>query len=225
MLRNQIFLRQNNKNVMKKYLVPFLFTLFSLFFSQTSICQEIKKTHNPKLKKAYFAAGCFWCVEAIFESVNGVEEVISGYAGGIQKNPSYEKVGSGRTDHAETVEIFYNPKTVSFKTLVLVFYGSHDPTTLNKQGPDKGKQYRSIAFYQDNNEKAIINNITNNLNNTTYQGNIVTQIQKLGVFYDAEAYHQNYERLHPNNPYVKAVSIPRLNKFKKKFPKLLKRNH
>lgn len=208
---------------MKNFLIPFLLLTICLSCTQTSNSQEIIKPTNPKLERAYFAAGCFWCVEAIFESVNGVEEVISGYAGGTQKNPTYEKIGYGRTDHAEAVEIFYNPQLVSFKTLVNVFYGSHDPTTLNRQGPDKGKQYRSIAFYQNDFEKKVINNITSKLNKTTFNNRIVTQIQKLGIFYNAEGYHQNYERLHPENPYVQSVSIPRLNRFKKKFPSILKK--
>ena len=104
-------------------------------------------------EKAYFASGCFWCVEAIFESVKGVKEVVSGYAGGEEENPTYEMVSYGQTTHAEAVEVYYDPKTISFTALVQVFFGSHDPTTLNRQGPDRGTQYRSIAFYQTEKEK------------------------------------------------------------------------
>ena len=207
---------------MKTYLITFLL-LISLACTKTSTSQEIIIPKNPELKKAYFAAGCFWCVEAIFEHINGVEEVISGYAGGTQKDPTYEKMGYGLTDHAEAVEIYYNPKIVSFKTLVTVFYGSHNPTTLNRQGPDKGSQYRSIAFFSNQKEKNIIEKITVELNKTTFNNNIVTEIKKIDTFYNAENYHQNYERLHPENPYVQEVSIPRLNRFKKKFPHLLKK--
>jgi len=210
---------------MKKILIPFFIALFTLSCAQNQNKTELKPNQSIQLEKAYFAAGCFWCVEAIFESVNGVEEVISGYAGGAQKNPTYENVSYGRTDHAEAVEIYYNPSVVSFKTLVKVFYGSHDPTTLNRQGPDKGPQYRSIAFYKNNSEKSIIEELTKQLNQSTFSGKIVTEIKRLDKFYPAEDYHQNYERLHPENPYVQSVSVPRLNKFKKKFPHLLKKKH
>ena len=112
--------------------------------------EEIKLSPQQlnKYETAYFASGCFWCVEAIFESVKGVKEAVSGYAGGKQKNPTYEEVGYGKTDHAEAVEVYYDPNEISFTELVQVFFGSHDPTQLNRQGPDKGRQYRSIAFYK-----------------------------------------------------------------------------
>lgn len=174
------------------------------------------------LRKAYFASGCFWCVEAIFESVAGVSEVISGYSGGTEANPTYKEVGYGRTTHAEAVEVYYNPKEVSFETLVKVFFGSHDPTTKNRQGPDSGPQYRSIAFYQNEAEKQIIEQRINALNESTYNGGIVTQVLPFQKFWKAEAYHQNYERNNPNNPYIQNVSIPRLKRFQAKFPELLK---
>jgi peptide-methionine (S)-S-oxide reductase len=176
------------------------------------------------LRKAYFASGCFWCVEAIFESVQGVSEVVSGYSGGTEANPTYKEVGYGRTTHAEAVEVYYNPKEVSFETLVKVFFGSHDPTTKNRQGPDSGPQYRSIAFYQNDAEKEIIEARVKELNQTTYNGGIVTQVLPFQKFWKAEAYHQNYERNNPNNPYIQNVSIPRLKRFQAKFPELLKEN-
>ncbi|QTD37660.1 peptide-methionine (S)-S-oxide reductase MsrA [Polaribacter batillariae] len=174
-------------------------------------------------KVAYFASGCFWCVEAIFESVNGVEEAVSGYAGGNTLNPTYEKIGTGKTGHAETVAVYYNPKKVSFETLVKVFFGSHDPTTVNGQHPDYGTQYRSIAFYKTAQEKQTIEKILKTLNNKVYNGKIATEVTKLKRFYRAEDYHQDFEKRNPNQSYVKAVSIPRLNRFKKKFPELLKK--
>ena len=119
---------------------------------------EPPQREQKNLAKAYFAAGCFWCVEAVFESVKGVNEVYSGYAGGQTKNPNYNQIGTGRTGHAEAVEVHYDPKIVSFGTLVRVFFGSHDPTTANRQGPDRGTQYRSIAFYQNTSEREIIQN-------------------------------------------------------------------
>ncbi|MBC6998848.1 peptide-methionine (S)-S-oxide reductase MsrA [Cytophaga sp. FL35] len=177
-----------------------------------------------KFETAYFASGCFWCVEAIFESVKGVEEVVSGYSGGTKKNPTYEEVGGGMTDHAEAVKVYYDPKVISFTALVQVFFGSHDPTTLNRQGPDRGPQYRSIAFYKNEDEKKIIESYIKALEeNDVYQGlPITTQVVPFNKFYDAEDYHQDYEKKHPNNSYIRNVSIPRLNRFKENFQDYLK---
>ncbi|WP_083629666.1 peptide-methionine (S)-S-oxide reductase MsrA [Tenacibaculum agarivorans] len=192
--------------------------IYTFFIAGTLVLQA-----QNKKEVAYFASGCFWCVEAIFESVEGVEEAVSGYAGGDTKNPTYRSIGTGRTGHAETVAVYYNPKKVSFKTLVDVFFGSHDPTTVNGQHPDYGTQYRSIAFYNTAEEKKYIEAAILDLNAEVYKGKIATEVLKIKKFYEAEDYHQNYERLHPNNPYVRNVSIPRLNRFKKKFPKILKK--
>jgi len=213
--------------------------LLSIFLSLQSYYGKMKniKIHDNKLEsnhlrqyqnteRAYFASGCFWCVEAIYESVNGVKEVYSGYAGGNTLNPTYNQIGTGNTGHAESVEVIYNPSLVSYYTLVEVFFGSHDPTTLNKQGPDRGTQYRSIAFYRNQKEKIIIEKYIEKLKkNNVFNSKIVTEIKGLKKFYYAEEYHQDYEKLNPNNPYVKSVSIPRLNSFKARFPKLLKSNH
>jgi peptide-methionine (S)-S-oxide reductase len=178
------------------------------------------------LKKAYFASGCFWCVEAIYESVRGVSEVYSGYAGGFTKNPNYNQIGTGRTGHAEAVEVLYDPKVVSYSTLVQVFFGSHDPTTPNRQGPDYGSQYRSIAFYNSDQEREIIQNYIALLQQKEiFSKEIVTEIKPLDKFYYAEEYHQDYEKNNPNNPYVKQVSIPRLRKFQNLYPELLKEEH
>ncbi|GGW33636.1 peptide methionine sulfoxide reductase MsrA [Arenibacter certesii] len=186
-----------------------------------------KDPHLPQnqqnLETAYFASGCFWCVEAIFEHVKGVKEVISGYAGGKELNPSYEDVASGRTSHAEAVAVYYDPKVISYTTLVAVFFGSHDPTTKNRQGPDKGAQYRSIAFYKSDQEKQIITDYISELTDQkVYSSPIVTEVKPYSVFYKAEEYHQDYEKKNPNNPYIKNVSIPRLKNFQQKFPELLK---
>ena len=178
------------------------------------------------LKKAYFASGCFWCVEAIYESIKGVKEVHSGYAGGFTKNPNYNQIGTGRTGHAESVEVIYNPNQISYSTLLRVFFGSHDPTTPNRQGPDYGSQYRSIAFYTNEFERESIINYIKTLNNGNYFSNkIITEIKPLEKFYYAEDYHQDYEKNNPDNPYVKNVSIPRLKKFQKQYPELLKEKH
>ena len=177
-------------------------------------------------EKAYFASGCFWCVEAIFESVEGVQEAHSGYSGGKTKNPTYNQIGYGNTGHAEAVEVIYDTKVVSFKTLVDVFFGSHDPTTLNRQGPDRGTQYRSVAFYQNDTEKiAIDSHIVKLIEEEIYSNKIVTEVTPLVKFYYAEEYHQDYEKINPENSYIRNVSIPRLNRFKAKYLHLLKKAH
>ena len=211
-----------------------IFSLFFLYSCQAKLNSTKNKLQNlpPKninfenKEKAYFASGCFWCVEAIFESLKGVEEVFSGYAGGTTTNPTYNSIGTGRTGHAESVEVIYDKSKISFETLVDVFFGSHDPTTLNRQGPDVVSQYRSIAFYKNEEEKEIIiRKIDSLTNKNIFKKSIKTEIKKLEKFYYAEDYHQDYEKLNPNNPYVINVSIPRLNNFKSKFSNLLKKNH
>ena len=174
--------------------------------------------------KAYFASGCFWCVEAIYESVNGVDEVISGYSGGFTENPTYELSNTGRTGHAEAVEVIYDPNVVSFATLVDVYFASQNPTQVNGQGPDRGSQYRSIIFYQNSTQKKIIEDkkaaLAKELN-----AKIAAEVYPFQKFWVAEDYHQNYERLHPNNSYIRNVSIPRLRRFQAKMPEVLKKNH
>ena len=172
---------------------------------------------------AYFASGCFWCVEAIFESVKGVKEAVSGYSGGTEENPTYEQVAYGRTRHAEAVEVYYNPKEISYLALVQVFFGSHDPTSLNRQGPDRGAQYRSVAFYKNENEKKILEDYIKLLESeNVYDRPIVTEVKPFDIFWKAEEYHQDFERKNPNNSYIRAVSIPRLNRFKENFKEYLK---
>ncbi len=170
------------------------------------------------LKKTYFASGCFWCVEAIYESVNGVTEAISGYSGGKTQNPTYKSHG----DHAEAVEVIYDPELVSFSQLVDVYFGSQNVTQVNGQGPDRGLSYRSIVFYQNESEKKIIDQKIAALNKELGGNQVAAQVLPFQKFWIAEAYHQNYERNNPENPYIQSVSIPRLNKFKEKFPQLLK---
>src|SRR5690554_3007558 len=150
------------------------------------------------MKKAYFASGCFWCVEAIYESVIGVEEAISGYSGGKTQNPSYED----HADHAEAVEVIYDPETVSFSTLVDVYFGSQNITQVNGQGPDRGISYRSILFYQNAAEKDIIDEKINALNKSLKGEKVAAQVLPFQKFWKAEAYHQNYEKNNPDNPYI-----------------------
>ncbi|UPL48678.1 peptide-methionine (S)-S-oxide reductase MsrA [Hymenobacter sublimis] len=176
------------------------------------------------LSVATFAGGCFWCTEEIFEELKGVRAVVSGYSGGPEKNPSYEQVSSGRTGHAESIEIYYDPKQISFATLVDVFLrAGHDPTTLNRQGPDAGTQYRSVAFYRTPQEKQEIEAAIKRVNaSKQYANPIVTQVTAFTKFWPAEGYHQGYYRLHPNEPYVSNVSTPKIEKFRHTFPQLLK---
>ena len=174
------------------------------------------------LAKAYFASGCFWCVEAIYESVKGVKESISGYSGGHTENPTYESSNTGQTGHAEAVEIIYDPSVVSFSTLVDVYFGSQNITQVNGQGPDRGSQYRSIIFYQNEEQKQIIDQKIAAINKTLDGEEVAAQVLPFQKFWKAENYHQDYERLNPSNPYIQNISIPRLKRFQKKFPQLLK---
>lgn len=216
-----------------------LLVLVSVMFSCKNTAQNTElKTIQDNIKnakpvevpiengmaKAYFASGCFWCVEAIYESVKGVEESISGYAGGHTKNPTYEASNTGRTGHAEAVEIIYNPEIVSFNTLVDVYFASQNPTQVNGQGPDNGSQYRSIIFYQNEAQKKIIESkkadLASKLNRI-----VAAEVYPFQKFWVAEDYHQNYEKLHPENRYIQGVSIPRLKRFQAKMPEILKKNH
>ncbi|WP_271782916.1 peptide-methionine (S)-S-oxide reductase MsrA [Aquimarina algiphila] len=176
------------------------------------------------LERAYFASGCFWCVEAIYESVIGVKESISGYSGGHTENPTYQSSNTGRTGHAEAVEIIYDPKLVSFSTLVDVYFGSQNPTQVNGQGPDHGSQYRSIIFYQNDEQKQIILEKKEALSKKRNK-RIAAEIMPFQKFWKGEGYHQDYEKRNPNNPYIRNVSIPRLLKFQRKFPNLIKEKH
>lgn len=198
--------------------------LFSCQNTAQSVNKETKKNIKPTevaltngKAKAYFASGCFWCVEAIYESVKGVEESISGYSGGHTKNPTYASSNTGKTGHAEAVEIIYDPKIVTFETLVDVYFASQNVTQVNGQGNDRGSQYRSIIFYQNDAQKQIIlqkkETLAKKLN-----VKIAAEIYPFQKFWVAEDYHQDYEKRNPNNGYIKNVSIPRLNRFKAKFP-------
>lgn len=214
--------------MLKFIFIPFL--LISLWSCSQNIEQEsLVKEKNKSSKDldsfqtAYFAAGCFWCVEAVFESIEGVEEVVSGYSGGSEKNPTYEQVSAGRTGHAESVKIFYDSSIVSYDSLVAAFFSSHDPTTLNRQGPDSGRQYRSAIFYQTDYEKNIAENYIEFLLNKKVFSKITTEVTPFLGFYEAESYHQDFEANNPDNSYVQRVSLPRLNSFKRKMPYILKK--
>jgi len=205
-----------------------LFLFFQSCYSQNQPIDNKAPVWEPEisydnLNKAYFASGCFWCVEAIYESIKGVKEVYSGYAGGKTKYPTYRQIGTGLTNHSEAVEIIYDSSIINFKTLVEVFFGSHDPTTLNRQGPDYGSQYRSIAFYSNQNEKKIIENYILDLKkNNVFKKEIVTEIKSLKIFYYAEEYHQDYYKENTTQSYCRLVITPKVTKAKKELGKYYK---
>lgn len=175
----------------------------------------------PGKAVAAFASGCFWCTEHIFEAVVGVDSAVSGYAGGTVPNPTYELVNTETTGHAETVLVYYDPAIIDFEELTRVFFTSHDPTTPNRQGPDIGSSYRSILFYQNEEEKAVAERAIREFSNA-FPHPIVTEVKALREFYRAEGYHQDYIHHHPNTPYVRGVSIPRFEKFKRTYEGKLK---
>jgi peptide methionine sulfoxide reductase msrA/msrB len=171
--------------------------------------------------KITFGGGCFWCTEAIFKELKGVTEVKSGYSGGHIKNPSYREVCTGRTGHAEVIEITYDTDLVSFEELLLIHLSTHDPTTLNRQGADTGTQYRSVIFYRNEEEKAIAQNVIAEVQ-STLNSPIVTEVAPFEVFYKAEESHQDYYRNNPDAGYCQAVIAPKLAKFKDVYGKLNK---
>jgi peptide-methionine (S)-S-oxide reductase len=172
---------------------------------------------------ATFAGGCFWSMsEALFE-LKGVNKVVAGYSAGTVKNPTYEDVCTKLTGHAESVQVYYDPAIISYATLAEAFLYAHDPTTVDRQGPDEGPDYRSIAFYRNTREKQIIEQVISQVNSGRhYEGKIVTQVLPLKVFYPAENYHQGYYRLHGDNPYIRQVSLPKVLKLRKAMNKALK---
>ncbi|MDX1523580.1 MAG: peptide-methionine (S)-S-oxide reductase MsrA [Anaerolineae bacterium] len=173
---------------------------------------------TDNLEVATFGGGCFWCVEAIFQDVIGVKEVVSGYAGGTVDNPTYEQVCTGTTGHAEVTQITFDPDLISYEDLLYIFWRTHDPTTLNRQGADVGTQYRSVIFYQDQAQKEAAERSKQETEASGLWPNpIVTEISPAPKFYPAEGYHQNYYRMNPNQPYCRAVIDPKVQKFRIAF--------
>lgn len=172
---------------------------------------------------ATFGAGCFWCVEAVFQQIKGVDTVISGYMGGKIPNPTYREICSGLTGHAEVIQIKYNPQLVGFADLLKVFWGTHDPTTLNRQGADVGTQYRSAVFYHNAQQRELAEKIKNELDESgAFRSPIVTEITAASTFYKAEDYHQNYYQLNQEQPYCRFVIQPKMDKLDKVFKNYLK---
>ena len=179
---------------------------------------------NTNLQTATLAGGCFWCLEAVYDEVKGVQGVESGYAGGHMDNPSYREVCNGNTGHAEVVQVHFDPNVVSYRDLLNVFFAIHDPTTLNRQGADVGTQYRSAIFYHDEEQKTIAEELIKDLNaQQIWDKPIVTQVEKLDKFYMAEDYHQEYFARNQYQPYCMAVVAPKVSKFRKHFLELLKK--
>lgn len=179
---------------------------------------------NNNRELATLGGGCFWCLEAVYEQLRGVEKVVSGYAGGENPNPSYREVCSGRTGHAEVVQLSFNPADVSFRQILEVFFTIHDPTTLNRQGADVGTQYRSVIFYHSPEQQATAQEVMNEFSEKQIWSNpIVTQLVPFEAFYPAEDYHQEYYRNNAAQPYCQVVIVPKVAKFRKQFVESLKR--
>lgn len=197
-----------------------LINLKVLLISIFLICSNVGQAQD--IKTAYFAGGCFWCTEAIFQRLKGVEELTSGYIGGTVKNPAYREVCSGRTGHAEGVKILFDPQIITYRTLLTVFFATHDPTTLNRQGNDVGTQYRSSIFYINNEQKIVAEKLISELQNSTFDDPIVTDLIEEMPFYNAEKEHHNYYNDHNEQPYCSYLINPKIQKLKKKYLHLLK---
>ena len=215
-------------NINSSKLLLLLFLCISLFacssqlkkqtHNTTTMTATTPTTHPQDLDTAVFAAGCFWCTEAVFLQISGVEQVESGYMGGRISDPSYEAVCTGTTGHAEVCRILYDAQKVSFQQLLQAFFLAHDPTQLNRQGNDEGTQYRSAIFYKDEQQKALSAAIIKELNAAqVYPNSIVTSLEPIAIFYKAEDYHQNYYAQNKEQPYCRFVIQPKLEKFKKVF--------
>ena len=197
--------------------------LLTLMPPLPSNSQEEAMKNKESLTSITLGAGCFWCVEAVYEQLEGVEDVVSGYMGGHIKNPSYREVCTGRTGHAEVVQITFDTSMISLRHILEVFFATHDPTTLNRQGADVGTQYRSVIFYTSENQKSIAQAFLQKAQHA-FDNDIVTELSPVTAFYEAEDYHQAYYELNGQAPYCRAVIAPKLQKFKKQFTPLLKSN-
>lgn len=207
-------------------LIAIIAVILSFGLSPTQAQQKntMENKQNPEnLEQATFGAGCFWCVEAIFEEVKGVKSVVAGYAGGEIKNPSYRQVASGSTGHAEVTRITYDPSVVSYNQLLEVLWHTHNPTTKNRQGADVGPQYRSVIFYHNEKQKELAKKSREKTDQSDlWEDPIVTEIEPLTNYSKAENYHQNYYENNPNAGYCQVVIAPKLKKFRKEFSHMLK---
>ncbi len=200
--------------------IVFAVTVNNLY-SQSSYSKKLKMSNNIEI--ATLSNGCFWCTEAIFQRLKGVNKITSGYTGGTIKNPTYREVTTGRTGHAEAIQIVFDPTIITFQEILDVFFSTHDPTTLNKQGYDRGTQYRSAIFYHSNKQKEVAEHFIKALTEASvFEDPIVTEITKFDTFYKAEEYHQNYYNNNKTQGYCTAVINPKLEKFIKKYKAKLK---
>lgn len=184
-----------------------------------------KVKSKSSLEVATLASGCFWCTEAVFQEIKGVLHVESGYSGGSIQNPTYEQVSTGTTGHAEAVQIQFDPRVISFREILEIFFSTHDPTTSNRQGADVGHQYRSAIFYHNCKQKATAEEIIKELiKENVFDSPILTEVNPFKVFYKAEEYHKDYFKKHPNQPYCRVVISPKIAKLRKKFKDKLKSN-
>jgi peptide-methionine (S)-S-oxide reductase len=205
--------------MLRKYLAA----LMALVLLNSAAFTESKNVNKTATQTVTFGMGCFWCSEAIFQRLKGVEKVESGFSGGTVKNPTYEQVCTGETGHAEVVQVTFNPKVISFADLLEVFWKMHDPTTLNQQGDDVGTQYRSVIFYHTDEQRQEAENYKEKLNKAkAYPHPIITQIVPFTAFYKAEDYHQNYFALNGRKPYCRLVILPKVEKLEKVFKDKLK---
>jgi peptide-methionine (S)-S-oxide reductase len=213
-----------------KLITMFLTALIAVFLTSCSFAnkeqrkvnkQDMDKITSSNLDTAVFGAGCFWCVEAIFQELKGVQSVEAGYSGGTVENPSYEQVCTNTTGHAEVARIIFDPSVISYDDLLEVFWTTHDPTTLNRQGADVGEQYRSVIFYLNDSQKEDAEKSKKDVATKIWDDPIVTSIEPLKNFYIAEDYHQNYYNNNPNKSYCQYVINPKLEKFRKKFKEKL----
>ncbi len=179
---------------------------------------------NSQIEIATLGGGCFWCTEAVFDEVIGVSDVVSGYTGGQRPNPTYEQICDGDTGHAEVVKVSFDPEVISYATILGIFFATHDPTTLNRQGADRGTQYRSAIFVHSPDQRRIAEELIASLNaDNTFGAKVVTEVSDAGVFYPAEDYHQEFYRRNPNQGYCMAVVSPKVSKFRKLFADKLKK--
>jgi peptide-methionine (S)-S-oxide reductase len=205
-----------------------LYITCSLMFAGCALGQEDESMATlPKPKPgeevATFGGGCFWSMSEALSELKGVDQVVAGYAGGLSANPTYEEVCTRSTGHAECVQVYYDPKVISYETIAEGFFYAHDPSELNYQGPDQGTDYRSIAFYRTPGEKETLENVIKKINASKhYSGAVVTQVVPFKVFYPAEKYHQGYYKTHMDQPYIESVSEPKVMKFRKAMKAYLK---
>ena len=192
--------------------------------NEISVTIEYEKNNKTDLSmsKIYLGGGCFWCTEAVFENIKGINSVISGYSGGVKTNPTYEDVSKGLTKHAEVCEITYDPNTIKLSNILEIFFLTHDPTTLNRQGNDIGEHYRSIILYSKDSDEESITNYISSINQEVFDNRIVTEVKKFKNFYKAEQYHQNYYQQNKSQPYCKMIISPKLEKARKKLNKYYK---